>query len=499
MNPAGVTQPPPVSLAALAALIDAEAGGCALAGRDLPVAALAIDSRRVTPGALFAALPGAAADGRAFIPQALAAGAVALLLPAGAAPPPDVPALLCAAPRRAAGRVAQRLAGDPAARLALLGVTGTNGKSSCVLLLQALMGGAPRWGALGTLRFDTGGAVHPSTHTTPDPVSLAALLGESVDRGQAGVAMEVSSHALDQERVAGLAFAGVLFTNLSRDHLDYHGDMARYLDAKRRLLGLRRPGATALVNADDPAFAPWANGRDVLGVGRAPGAAYRVRDVELGAAGSRFRLDWQGGSLAVTSPLTGDFNVSNAAGALALALALGEAPAALAARLAAFDGVPGRMQRVPLAEGPLAIVDYAHSPDAVERVLAACRPLCAGRLVVVLGAGGDRDRGKRPLMARAAQAGADVVVLTSDNPRSEDPAAILAEMETGLDRSRGSWHKEVDRARAIRLALDGAAPGDLVAVLGKGHERTQEIAGERLPFDDVDVLRRAWAALNGER
>jgi len=484
-------------LSELERLLATEAGPCERRGSDLAVSSLAIDSRQVVPGCLFAALPGSRQDGRSFVPAALAAGAAALLLPAGSEAPPGVPALLCAQPRRAAGLIAQRLAGDPAQRLRLLGVTGTNGKTSSALLLQALMGGPAHWGVLTTIHTQAGGAPAPSTHTTPDPLSLARLLADGVAAGLAGLAMEVSSHALDQERVAGLAFAGVLTTNLSRDHLDYHGDMAAYRAAKLRLLDLRQSGAPALVNADDPAFASLRDGERVLSYGRAEAADFRIVEERLAAVGSRFRLRWAAGEAPFATNLLGDFNVSNCAGALALALALGEAPAALGQRLAAFAGVPGRLQRVPLPGGPAALVDYAHSPDAIARVLAALRPLCGGRLIAVLGAGGDRDRGKRPMMGAAAQAGADLVILTSDNPRSEDPLAILADIESGMDPAAGSWHKEPDRALAIRLAVDAAAERDLIALLGKGHERTQEIAGVFHPFDDAQALAAAWAARSG--
>ncbi|MBN2171128.1 MAG: UDP-N-acetylmuramoyl-L-alanyl-D-glutamate--2,6-diaminopimelate ligase [Candidatus Krumholzibacteriota bacterium] len=464
---------------------------------------LAIDSRAVAPGALFAALPGSHADGRAFIGDALARGAGSLLLPAEATPPPDVPCLLCARPREAAGRAAQLLAGDPTRRLRLLGVTGTNGKSTCVHLLQWLLDepGAP-WGRLGTLAFAAGAAARPSTHTTPDPVALAALLAESVADGRAGVAMEVSSHALDQDRVAGCRFAGVLATNLSRDHLDYHGTLEAYFAAKARLLDLRAPGAPALLNADDPWFARLLAGGATgegprLGYGRGAGADYRCEPLASGLAGSRFRLHGPGGAREFASPLPGAFNLDNAAGCLALALALGAGADDLAGRLACFPGVPGRLERVELAGGPAAVVDYAHTPDAVAKVLAALRPLCRGSLVVVLGAGGDRDRGKRPLMGAAAQRGADRVWLTSDNPRGEDPAAILAEMEKGMDPAAGSWQKEVDRARAIGAALAACGPEDLIAVLGKGHEEYQEIDGRRRSFSDREVLRAAWRERGG--
>ena len=484
------------SLAELRDRLQGVAGECRLEGEDVPVARIAIDSRAIEPGDLFAALPGVHLDGRDYIPQALAAGAAALLLPAGEIPPAGVPALLCEHPRRAAALVAQHLAGDPGAGLELIGVTGTNGKSSCVHLLQALMTDDRAWGLLGTLRVEAGGRTLDASHTTPDPVSLAGHLASARDAGLAGLAMEVSSHALDQERVAALRFAGVLYTNLSRDHLDYHGDMRAYLEAKARLLGLRRAGAPALVNADDPTFRPLMGEAGVLGYGRDARAVYRIEEERQDAAGSRFRLSGPAGSAEFATQLPGPFNVMNCAGVLALALELGRDPAGLADRLAAFAGVPGRMESVALPGGPAAIVDFAHSPDAVGRVLAACRPLCRGRIIALVGAGGDRDRGKRPLMGRAAQEAADLVILTSDNPRGENPADILAEIETGMDEAAGSWHKEVDRAAAIELALGLAGPDDLIALLGKGHETTQEIAGVHHPFNDAEVLRGAWARRN---
>ncbi len=474
--------------------------GCRAQGEDVALAGIAIDSRAVRPGELFAALPGTFFDGRDFVDDALASGAIALLLPAEGAPP-DLPCLLCEHPRRAAGQAAQLFAGDPSAELDVIGVTGTNGKSSCVQLLQTLLSGPERsWGLVGTLRFEAGDEFRPSTHTTPDPVQLAELLAANLAAGRHGLAMEVSSHALDQDRVAGVRFAGALLTNISRDHLDYHGDMASYLAAKLRLLELRSPGAPALLNRDDERFAELlGSGRsDLLSFGRSASADYRVTDELTTTAGSRFTLAWSGGELRCETRLPGAFNVSNAAGCLALALALGEDPAPLAGRLAAFAGVPGRMERIQLPGGPDAIVDFAHTPDAVTTVLAACRPLCRGRLVALLGAGGDRDRGKRPLMGAALQAGVDMAVLTSDNPRGEDPGAILAEMETGMDPAAGSWLKEVDRARAIRTALALCREGDMIVVLGKGHEETQEIAGRLLPFSDREEILAAWRERGGE-
>ncbi len=480
-----------LSLAELARRIMEAGDACSQSGGDIQIKRIAIDSRNVADGDLFAALPGSAVDGRDFIDQAIERGAAALLIPEKPeAADIALPRLRCAHPRRAVGIVAQALAGDPSRVLSLLGVTGTNGKSSCVHLLQALLAD---YDLLGTLRFDIGGVSHKASHTTPDPVALAGHLARSRDAGRVGIAMEVSSHALDQERVAGVEYAGVLYTNLSRDHLDYHGDMKNYLAAKARLLPLRRPGAPALINVDDPAFAAFMTAPDARGYGRSENADYRLYDEHHGPEGCRFRLSTPAGVIEVASPLHGSFNAVNVTGVLALALELGYDPAVLLPRLAAFPGLPGRMESVDLPGGPAAIVDFAHSPDAVARVLDACRPLCKGRLIALLGAGGNRDRGKRPLMAAAAQARADRIVLTSDNPRDEDPEVILEEMERGMDDSGASWHKEVDRAAAIRLALDHCGSDDLLVLLGKGHETGQEIAGAILPFDDVDELRRAWA------
>ncbi|MCP4548908.1 MAG: UDP-N-acetylmuramoyl-L-alanyl-D-glutamate--2,6-diaminopimelate ligase [bacterium] len=478
---------------------------CTLVGEDLELAGIAIDSRQVRSGDLFAALPGVGVhgrlDGRDFIPQALERGAAALLLPTGSAAPPNVPHLLCQEARLAAGMIAQIMADDPSRKLKLLGVTGTNGKSTCVHLLHHLLDHADEsWGVLGTLRYEAGGETMESTHTTPDPVSLARLLAAAVDAGQAGMAMEVSSHALDQHRVAGCAFAGVMFTNISRDHLDYHGDMEGYFAAKRRLLTLRAEGAPVLLNQDDIRLAELHSmgGGGLYTYGRHAAADYRITAEEHSAAGSVFTLCHPGGETRFRTALPGMFNVSNAAGALALAISLGAEPLRLASRLATFAGVPGRMEMLQLEDGPVVVIDFAHTPDAVEKILAACRPLCSGKLIALFGAGGEKDEGKRPLMGQAAQAVTDDVWLTSDNPRGEDPDAILAAIEKGMDQSAGSWHKEVDRARAIGLALESCGAGDMLVLLGKGHERTQEIEGRFQPFNDLEVAQTAWLEI-GER
>jgi UDP-N-acetylmuramoyl-L-alanyl-D-glutamate--2,6-diaminopimelate ligase len=479
---------------------------CELIGQDLIPQGIEIDSRQVEPGSIFAAIVGSTLDGRRFIPGALAAGASALLLTATAEPgdremiPENIPRLLCADPRKCAGLIAQILAGEPARSLELLGVTGTNGKSTCVHLMGHLEDGPRhRWGVLGTLRFDAGGETEPSSHTTPDPINLARLLARSMAAGYHGVAMEVSSHALDQDRVAGCSFSGVLMTNVSRDHLDYHGDMDSYLAAKGRILEARRPGAPGVLNRDDARLAGLLErgGEQLVSFGRHRDADFRITDEENLPGGSGFKLSWDGGEHRFQVGLVGAFNISNVAGVLALLISLGRSPELLAASLIEFGGVPGRMETVTLPGGPRVIIDFAHTPDAVAKVLAAARPLCRGRLLAILGAGGDRDRGKRALMGQALQQGCDIPWLSSDNPRSEDPAQILDDMEKGMDPAADRWRRDVDRGRAIGLALAECTAEDMLVILGKGHEETQEIGGQFIPFSDKGKVLSAWREMGG--
>lgn len=469
--------------------------GCRVTGTDVQLSGVALDSRLVVPGDLFAALPGSRLDGRRFIDDAIQRGAVALLVAEGEDGAAPLPCMVSASARADAARAAHGLAGDPGAALELVGVTGTNGKTTTAWLLQHILGSEPdSFGCLGTVSFRTGTGAHASTHTTPDPVSLARLLAEMRDGGRVGASLEVSSHALAQDRVAGIRFAGVAFTNLSRDHLDYHGSLDAYLAAKLLLLRYLRDGAPVVFPSDDPAFAPAIAGRPgALAFGRDSAADVRILVEDHRPDGSRLVLATPNGQLEVSSPLLGPFNASNVAAAMAVGLALGRDPEPLVARLATFGGVPGRMQRISRPGAPLVVVDYAHTPDAVAKALDACRSTCTGRLVAVLGAGGDRDRGKRPLMGGAAQRHADVVVLTSDNPRTEDPDRILDDVAAGLEAERGTWLREVDRETAIRVAIHEGRPGDCVAILGKGHEDYQEIDGVRRPFSDVDVARAALA------
>jgi UDP-N-acetylmuramoyl-L-alanyl-D-glutamate--2,6-diaminopimelate ligase len=452
------------------------------------VAALTMDSREVTPGALFVAVRGSQQDGHAFAPDAVRRGAAALVVerPLGL----GVPEVRVRDGRQAAIALARTWFGDPGASLTLVGITGTSGKTTTMTLVRHLLDEAGDAGSIGTLgAFDSTGRAVPSTAgslTTPGPVDLQATLAALRDRGVRRVAMETSSHSLDQGRLDGLAFAAAVFTNLSHEHLDYHGTMEAYRAAKLRLLGLLAPGGVVAVNRDDPAWDVIPEGPGTVGFGLRPGAALVARDLVLEARGSRFRLAGRFGAADVTLPLPGEFNVVNALAAAAAALALGADLAAVAGRLAGAPQVPGRMERI--AEAPCVVLrDYAHKPDAMERVLRSLRPLTPGRLIVLFGCGGDRDRTKRPVMGRLAADLGDLVVLTSDNPRTEDPERILDDVASGLP--PGAAHRRIpDRREAIAWALAEARPGDTLLLAGKGHETYQIVGHERRPFDERAIV-----------
>jgi UDP-N-acetylmuramoyl-L-alanyl-D-glutamate--2,6-diaminopimelate ligase len=454
---------------------------------------LADDSRAVRPGQWFVAVRGSQADGHRFIPGALERGAAVLVVerPDATAAAPQV---VVTDGRRAALALARAWNGDPAAALTLVGITGTNGKTTTTALVRHLLNAAGSAGSIGTLgAFDGRGESVPSTAgnlTTPGAVDLQATLAAMRERGVDHVAMETSSHSLDQGRLDGLTFAAGVFTNVTRDHLDYHGTMEDYLAAKLRLAALLAPGGTAVVNADDPAWGAMPGGIPRLTFGVAGAADIRAEDLVLDAAGSRFRLAGRFGAADVELPLLGDFNVANALGAAGAALALGRPLAEVAARLSGAPQVPGRMERI--AVRPCTVLrDYAHTPDALERALRTLRPLTRGRLIVLFGCGGDRDRGKRPMMGRLAVDLADLAVVTSDNPRTEDPDAILADIEAGMG---GVPHRrEVDRRRAIALALEECGAGDTILLAGKGHETYQVIGTEKQPFDEREIVARLGA------
>ncbi|MBK9516421.1 MAG: UDP-N-acetylmuramoyl-L-alanyl-D-glutamate--2,6-diaminopimelate ligase [Anaeromyxobacter sp.] len=480
-------------------------------GDDPEIAAVTGDSRQAGPGTLFFALPGAAQDGHDFAAEAARRGAVAVV---AERPVPCAPARLLLVPssRRAMALAAAALQGHPGRDLTLAAITGTNGKTTVSYLLEACVAaaGIPA-GVIGTITHRWPGAARPAAHTTPESTTIQALLAEMRDAGARLVVMEVSSHALAQERVAGLRFQAAGFTNLTRDHLDYHGDMEGYFAAKRRLFveHLAADG-TAVVNARDPWGARLADqlgpGRQVWRYGTRGGDALHAERLEQSLAGTTALVHTPRGTLELRSPLVGAHNVENLLCAAGLGLALGLPAEAVARGLAASAGAPGRLERIDGPGFPV-FVDYAHTDDALARVLEALRGLGPRRLVAAFGCGGDRDRGKRPLMGEAAGRGAELTVVTSDNPRSEDPLAIVDAIVPGLERAgrrrltvaearagADGYLVEPDRRAAIALAVACARPGDAVLLAGKGHEDYQLVGGEKRHFDDVEEARKALRA-----
>ena len=457
---------------------------------EVEVSGLAYSSARVSAGTLFFCVPGLKEDGHDFAPKAVRRGAVALVCerPLGL----GVPEVVVDDVRAVMGPVAVRFHGDPTAELRVVGITGTNGKTTTAFLLRDVLEAAGvRTGLLGTVKQVVGGVEEPVVHTTPEAIDVQATFRRMVDGGDAACVMEVSSHALALGRAAGIHFACRVFTNLTQDHLDFHDDMEAYFLAKRRLFD--GPGP-AVVNVDDE------YGRRL--VGDVEGATtyaidspadYRARDVRFDVKGARFTADTPDGPIELTTRLPGLFNVSNALAALATARTLGVDAETCRMGLAEAGRVPGRLE--PIEEGQRfgVFVDFAHTPDSLDNVLRAARDLAQGRLHVVFGAGGDRDRAKRPLMGEAAIARADRVIVTSDNPRSENPEAIIEEILVGTG---PDVEREPDRRAAIELAVGAAAPGDVVVIAGKGHEQGQEFEnGRKEPFDDREVAREALGQL----
>jgi UDP-N-acetylmuramoyl-L-alanyl-D-glutamate--2,6-diaminopimelate ligase len=452
------------------------------------IALVTDDSRAVREGALFLAVRGAERDGHDYLEAAAAAGASAALVadPTRTA----LPALVVKDTRRAAAVVAAAFYGDPARALRLVGVTGTNGKTTTVGMLRHLLDepGAPA-ASIGTLGVLVGSEGRPMDGggglTTPGPVELQRVLRELHDSGVRTVAMETSSHALHQRRVDGLAFDAAVFTNLTRDHLDYHVSMDAYLAAKALLVGLLAPDGAAVVNADDPAWAALPAAPRTVRFGLAHGGDVTAADVRYSPRGSEWTLVAGKARHRVALPLIGDFNIANALAAAAAAWAIGVPAEIVAARLSTMPQVPGRLEI--LHEGPTVLRDYAHTPDALERALAAVRPFTAGALIAVFGCGGDRDRGKRPEMGRIAEAGADRVIVTSDNPRTEDPQRILDDIEAGM--TRGGHERIEDRREAIERAISVASAGDVILLAGKGHETYQIRGTVKHPFDERAIVR----------
>lgn len=459
--------------------------------RDPEITGLALDSRAVQPGFLFLAVPGTHADGRSYIAGALARGAAAVAYERDGFEPGADAANAVAVPglRGQIGVIADRFYHSPSRRLQVIGVTGTNGKTTTThLLAQALERGDRRCGLIGTLGCGFPGALDPSLHTTPDAISVHRLMNRFVADGAQAVCMEVSSHALDQARVAAVHFDIAVFTNLTRDHLDYHGDMDAYAAAKAKLFEFPHLTA-AVINADDRfGRALIERSRErvrVVGFGFERGEV-RARHVEPTPAGLTIQVTTPVGEAEVRSPLLGRFNAGNLLAVLAVLLVLDIPLTEAAAALAHAQPVAGRMERFGGDEGrPLVVVDYAHTPDALDKVLQALREHTTGKLVCVFGCGGDRDRGKRPLMGAIAERLADVVILTNDNPRHESPQAILDEIAAGM---RTAATMVPDRVQAIRTALREARDGDIVLVAGKGHEDYQQIGDRRLPYSDRDTV-----------
>ncbi|MGH8774595.1 MAG: UDP-N-acetylmuramoyl-L-alanyl-D-glutamate--2,6-diaminopimelate ligase [Jiangellaceae bacterium] len=499
----------PRPLAGIAALLDLPSTAAA---EGVAVTGVTHDSRQVRPGDLYAALPGSHVHGAAFAAAAAEAGAAAVLTDAaGADLAGDLPWLVVADPRASLGRVAAHVYGDPARHLLMLGVTGTNGKTTTSYLVESgLRAAGHRTGLIGTVETRVGDERVASIRTTPEATDVHALLALMRERGTTACVMEVSSHALAYGRVDGIVFDVAGFTNLSQDHLDFHDDLEDYFATKAKLFtpGRARRGVVCVDDDYGRRLAKQA-AIPVVTVATKGDADWRVTDREIAHAGATTLAvigTEDGRRLPVSSPIPGDFNVANAVLAVVMLTEAGVEAGDALRGVATCPGVPGRMERVQSAAagGPLGVVDYAHTPDAIETVLRALRPSTLGRLVVVVGAGGDRDAGKRPLMGAAAARHADVVIVTDDNPRSEDPAAIRAAVLRGTSavpaQERGVVKEVGDRRAAIEAAVaETTGRPDTVAVVGKGHEQGQEIAGVVYPFDDRVELREAlWGRAERE-
>jgi UDP-N-acetylmuramoyl-L-alanyl-D-glutamate--2,6-diaminopimelate ligase len=468
-----------------------------------PMTGVEYDSRRVRPGSVFVAMRGGSTDGNRYVEKAIAAGALGIIT--DSAPKfdhllvfqPGMPVLEVEHGRRALSQASAAFFDHPERKLSATGITGTNGKTTTAYLIEALMNAAARKTVLvGTIEYHVAGEVRPSAHTTPESRDLFELMAEGAARGATELVTEVSSHALDQGRAAGVNFDVAVFTNLTRDHLDYHQTMEKYFAAKRLLFdGTVYPAPrVAVVNAHDPCAQELAEaasqaGAEIRTYGIGAGD-WRAASYRLTSGGAVLDLETPAGSAKVTSRLAGEVNILNLLAALAVAHARGVAFAEFVESVPRLKPVPGRFQSVDAGQPFTVIVDYAHTDDALRNLTALAKQMTAqsgGRVITLFGCGGDRDRTKRPRMGKAAGAGSDYVVATSDNPRSEDPLAILAEVEPGLKSSGVQYTIEPDRAAAIHLALKEAAAGDVVLIAGKGHEKEQILASGSVPFDDAEI------------
>lgn len=464
-------------------------------GLDRPISGITMDSRRVVPGNLFFALPGLRTDGAAFIDEAVNRGAVAVVSQRPVVLPyAKVTFIQVPDARVTLARVAQRYYRFPDRDLEVVGVTGTNGKTTVTHLVKHLLNGQQRVGLIGTVNYDLGLRTVPSYKTTPESLDLYGMLAQIRDAGCRHAIMEVSSHGIDQKRVLGMHFGAVVFTNLTRDHLDYHKSLEAYFEVKSRLFcgGTGALPKVAIVNLDDP-YGRELVARIPAGVrrvtyGEHPDADVRAEGLALEFRRTAFRLVWPGGTAAVESPLIGRYNVSNLLAALATCHALGRDVSVLLPKLRLFKSVAGRMERIEEGQPFNVLVDYAHTDDALRNALGMLRAVTPGRLLVVFGCGGNRDRSKRPLMTRAVEERADFAWATADNPRSEALSRIFSDMKEGVA-APGKIAFVEDRRHAISLALDAARPGDCLLIAGKGHESYQEFADTIIPFDDRQVVR----------
>ena len=480
---------------------------------DIEIAHLTNDSRRVEPGSLFIAIRGERADGRDYIPQAIANGAAAVVYQADAGgshsvrPRPhgsvalqDVPAIRVSNDYAALGRLAEFHYDYPAKDMFLVGVTGTNGKTTTAFLLREIFTRAGRQvGLIGTVRYELGDRVIPADRTTPTPLELQEMIAQMRDAGLETVVMEVSSHALCQQRLGTMRFDAAVFTNLTPEHLDYHGDMENYYQAKKLLFTRHlKSGGVSILNLDDEPGRRLAKELPgpILSYGLAEPAEVRPLEYRTEISGTELKL--AGG--AIHSPLSGDYNALNVLAAVAGARSCGIKDGVIQQAIEAFPGVPGRLQRVPNTRNLNIFIDYAHTSDALLNVLKNIRPLCSGesKLIAVFGCGGDRDSSKRPVMGGIAARLADKLVITSDNPRHEDPAAIIEQIMKGIP-AETTVHSEIDRGRALAYAVAHARGGDTILVAGKGHEDCQEIKGVKHPFNDYDCIRAALVRASQEQ
>ncbi len=464
-------------------------------GADVDVRDVQHDSRECRPGDLYCAIVGRVHDGHSFIPDALRRGAVAVCVSNPSSAPGGVPALLVEDTRQVLGPLSARIHEDPTRHLRVFGVTGTNGKTTTTYLLRHILRHSGRQVDLvGTVERTMGGVPYHSKRTTPEATDLQRWFSEMRQIGTQDVAMEVSSHALDLGRVIGVRFSGAVFTNLTQDHLDYHGTLERYLDAKLKLFDALPEGSFGVVNADDAAadtFAGRTRAR-VLRFSVSERADVWARDLQLGPEGSHFLLDVHGEAAPVSLPIAGIFNIQNAIAAATCAWAAGVGVEAIVEALATAEPPPGRFQRIRRGQPFEVVVDYAHTPDGIEKLLRTARQISKGRVLIVFGCGGDRDRGKRPLMGAMAARYADRVFLTSDNPRSEDPERIMDAMAEGVEScGRTDYVRIVDRTQAIRAAVAEARAGDILVIAGKGHEDYQLVGDQVMHFDDREEAARA--------